>query len=210
MKIGIIGAGMIGATAARAFAAARHTVTLSNSRGPASLAPLVAELGAGAQAMTVEEAARWADVLLLAVPWRRPEALPSAGAVAGKIVVDAMNPYAADGAVIDLGERTSSEHTQERLPQARLVKAFNTVWFRHLAENARISADIADRHAIFVAGDDQAAKRVVIGLIEDIGFGGGDTGSLIAGGRRQQPNMTLYNRVMTVAEAQKAVDGSGS
>jgi hypothetical protein len=114
-----------------------------------------------------------------------------------------MNPYAADGAVIDLGERTSSEQTQERLPEARLVKAFNTIWFKHLAENARISADIAGRHAIFVAGDDQAAKRVVIGLIEEIGFGGVDTGSLIAGGRRQQPNMPLYNRVMTVAEGRR-------
>jgi predicted dinucleotide-binding enzyme len=97
MKIGIIGAGMIGATAAKLFANAGHEVALSNSRGPGSLTALVAELGPRAKALTVADAARWADVVLLAVPWRASDALPPADAVAGKIVIDAMNPYADDG-----------------------------------------------------------------------------------------------------------------
>src|SRR6188472_415529 len=116
MKIGIIGAGMIGSATARLFAKAGHEVAVSNSRGPASLASLVAKIGPRASAMTVDEAARWADVILLAVPWHTPEALPADAAVAGKIVIDAMNPYGADGSVADLGDDTSSETTARRLP----------------------------------------------------------------------------------------------
>jgi predicted dinucleotide-binding enzyme len=205
MKIGIIGAGMIGATAARLFVNAGHEVALSNSRGPASLAALVAELGPRARAMTVTDAARWGDVVLLAVPWRVPEALPPADAVAGKIVIDAMNPYAEDGGVIDLGATTSSEATRRRLPGARLVKAFNTIWYKHLAERGRPQRSIDGRHAIFVAGDDESAKRTVIGLIEAIGFGAVDTGSLVEGGRRQQPGTPFYNQVITVRDARVLV-----
>ena len=200
-KIAIIGAGMIGATAARLFVNAGHEVAVSNSRGPDTLADLVHELGPTARAMTVPDAARWGDIVLLAVPWRTPEALPSPEAVAGKIVIDAMNPYASDGTVTDLGSSTSSEETRKRLPGARIVKAFNTIYFKHLASRGRTDLPLDDRHAIFVAGDDDEAKRAVMTLIEEIGFGPVDTGSLAAGGRRQQPNTALYNKVVTRREA---------
>lgn len=204
-KIGIIGAGMLGATAARLFVDAGHEVALSNSRGPATLAPLVKELGAKARAMTVADAARWADIVLLAVPWRSPEALPPADAVKGKIVVDAMNPYASDGSVTDLGASTSSEETRKRVPGARLVKAFNTIYYQHLAARGRKDLPIDDRHAIPVAGDDEDAKRTVMTLIEEIGFGPVDTGSLAKGGRSQQPDAPLYNKILTVREARALV-----
>jgi predicted dinucleotide-binding enzyme len=207
-KIGIIGAGMIGSTTARLFLGAGHEVAVSNSRGPASLEALARELGPGARALTPDEAARWADIVLLAVPWRNPEALPPPDTVAGKIVIDARNPYTLDGVVIDLGAATSSEDTRTRLPGARLVKAFNTIWFKHLAERGRKDLPIDDRHAIFVAGDDEDAKRVVMTLIEEIGFGPIDTGSLVEGGRRQQPNTPLYNKVLTVREARARAGGS--
>ena len=205
MKIGIIGAGMIGATTARLFVDAGHDVAVSNSRGPASLHELVATLGPRARAMTVEDAARWGDVVLLAVPWRKPEALPPADAVAGKIVIDAMNPYTATGGVTDLGSSSSSEETRKRLPGARLVKAFNTIYFKHLAERGRQDLPLENRHAIFVAGDDNEAKRAVIALIEDIGFGPVDTGSLAEGGRRQQPDTALYNKVLTARQGRELV-----
>ena len=204
MKIGIIGAGMIGGTAARVFAKAGHDVAVSNSRGPESLAALVKEIGPKARAMTVDDAAKWADVVLLAVPWRSAEGLPDPALVKGKIVIDAMNPYARDGAVMDLGASSSSEETAKRLPDARLVKAFNTIWFKHLGTKGRTDLPMDDRHAIFVAGDDEDAKRIVSGLIADIGFGAVDTGSLAKGGRRQQPGAALYNKVMTVKEGRNA------
>jgi 8-hydroxy-5-deazaflavin:NADPH oxidoreductase len=151
--------------------------------------------------MTVADAARWGDIVLLAVPWRSPEALPPADSVAGKIVIDAMNPYGSDGSVTDMGATTSSEETRRRLPGARIVKAFNTIYYKHLESRGRTDLPLDDRHAIFVAGDDEGAKREVMTLIEEIGFAPVDTGSLVEGGRRQQPNTPLYNQVITRREA---------
>jgi predicted dinucleotide-binding enzyme len=210
MKIGIIGAGHIGANAARLFARAGHEVALSNSRGPESLGELVAEIGDLARATTVDEAARFGDVVLLAVPWRTPEAFPSADAVAGKIVVDATNPYREDFSLYDLGDSSSSEEVAKRLPGARLVKAFNTIYFVHLAEDGRTDLPVGERRAIFVAGDDGEAKEVVSRLIEEIGFAPVDTGSLREGGRRQEPGTEVYNRTITGDEARALLARSAS
>lgn len=207
MKIGIIGAGNIGATAARLFVRAGHEVTVSNSRGPDSLRNLVRELGPRARAATVDEAARFGDMILLAVPWRSPEALPRPELVAGKIVIDAMNPYKSDFSLYDLGDSTSSEETAKRLPGARLVKAFNTIYFEHLATRGRTDLPVDERHAIFVAGDDAEAKKTVARLIEEIGFTPVDTGSLREGGRKQQPESSIYNKPMTGREARAALAG---
>ncbi len=95
MKIGIVGSGNIGGTLARLFMQAGHEVALSNSRGPASLQAFVQELGPKAHAMTVEEAAKFGEVVVVAIPFRNVEGLPAPEWVKGKIVVDAMNPYAA-------------------------------------------------------------------------------------------------------------------
>ena len=210
MKIGIIGAGMIGGTAARLFAHAGHEVAVSNSRGPASLAVLVEginrEVGeARVRAATVAEAAAFGEVVLLAVPWRTPEALPPAAAVAGKIVIDAMNAYRSDGGFYDLGDSSSSEETAKRLPGARLVKAFNTIYFEHLASQGRTDVPMEERRAIFVAGDDAEAKRVVSALIEQLGFAAVDTGPLREGGRKQEPGSAVYNRTLTAREARQAL-----
>jgi 8-hydroxy-5-deazaflavin:NADPH oxidoreductase len=196
-KIGIIGAGHIGATAARLFVKAGHEVALSNSRGPESLRDLIEELGAKSRAMTVDGAARFGDVVLLAVPWRTPEALPSAAAVAGKVVIDAMNPYTSTGGLYQLGESTSSEEVLKRLPGARLVKAFNTMYYRHLAEHGDPGLPLERRNVIFFAGDDSEANLIVAQLIEEIGFAPVATGSLREGGRKQQPGSPIYNNPMT-------------
>ncbi len=86
MKIGIIGSGNIGGTAARLFAKAGHDVAVSNSRGPESLKSLVASIGGKARAATVEEAVKFGDVVLLALPWQDRHELPPAELFAGKIV----------------------------------------------------------------------------------------------------------------------------
>ena len=93
MNIVIIGAGHIRANAALLFANAGHSVAISNSRGPESLTSLVDEIGGDARAATVEDAASFGEVVLVAIPFWRYETLPSAQ-LAGKIVIDAMNYYA--------------------------------------------------------------------------------------------------------------------
>lgn len=208
MKIGIIGSGHIGATLARLFAGVGHEVAISNSRGPDTLAPLVAEIGTGVAATWPAEAAHFGDVVVLALPWRDIDELPSADVFAGKIVIDATNPYTAEGQVMDLEERTSSGVVAGSLPGARIVKAFNTIYWETLATGGRRDKDPEDRLVIFVASDDVRAKSVVSQLIEDIGFAPVDTGSLRDGGRRQQPGTELYNRPIILKEARELLAGT--
>jgi 8-hydroxy-5-deazaflavin:NADPH oxidoreductase len=201
LKIAIIGSGRIGATAARLFVAAGHEVAIANSRGPESLSLLIAELGARAHAMNKDEAARFGDAVLLAVPWHMDDALPAADLLRDKIVIDAMNPYDPAGGFFDLGGSTSSEIVLNRMPGARLVKAFNTIYYEHLASRGRKDLPLDQRHAIYIAGDDAQAKRTVAQLISDIGFAPVDTGGLREGGRMQQPDSPVYNETYTAAEA---------
>lgn len=201
MKIGIVGAGRIGATAARLFVAAGHELAISNSRGPESLRGLVAELGAQARAATVSETAAFGEAVLLAVPWHRADALPSPDLLRGKIVIDAMNPYRPEGGFYDLGNSTSSEEVLKRVPHARLVKAFNTIYYEHLATRGRKDLPVEERHAIYLASDDLPAKATVAALVEAIGFAPVDTGSLREGGRLQQPDSPIYNQTFTAREA---------
>src|SRR2546430_17570246 len=97
MRIGVVGAGHIGGTAAKLFVKAGHQVALSNSRGPATLASLVSSIGPSAKATSVVEAVKFGEAALLALPYRKMDAPPSAESFAGKIVIDAMNPYSAAG-----------------------------------------------------------------------------------------------------------------
>src|SRR2546425_6162383 len=121
MRIGIVGAGHIGGTAAKLFAKAGHQVGVSNSRGPATLASLASSIGPNAKATSVIEAVKFGEAVLLSLPYRKMDELPPAESFAGKIVIDAMNPYSAVGRVMDLGDSTSSEEVAKRMPAARLV-----------------------------------------------------------------------------------------
>lgn len=200
MNIGIIGAGHVGGSAAWLFANAGHEVAISNSRGPSSLASLVAEIGVKARALSTDDAASFGEVVFLAVPWRSPEALPSPKTTTGKIVIDAMNQYKQGGGLEDLGDGTASEVVAERLPGARIVKAFNTIHYERLRSEGKPAGP--DRLVIFVAGDDVEAKRIVSGLINEIGFAAIDTGTLRDGGRRQEPGSPIYNKPLTIDQAQ--------
>ena len=199
MKIGIIGSGNIGGTAAKLFVKAGHEVAISNSRGPESLKSFVSSVGPNIVANTVEDAIKFGEVILLAIPWRkRQELLSVSKLLDGKIVIDAINPYSENFEVTDLGNSTSSEEVLKQIPNSRLVKAFNTIYYEHLRTKGNPNAPIEDRFTIFVAGDDSNAKATVSKLIEDIGFAPVDTGSLREGGRRQQPGSPIYNNPMTV------------
>jgi len=203
MKIGIVGSGNIGANAARLFVRAGHEVALSNSRGGQGLEDLVKELGDKAQATSIEEAGRFGDVALIAIPFGKFSDLP-ADAFKGKVVIDAGNYYPdRDGkfAELDRDETTSSELMASHLKEARLVKGFNTIYFKHLASLGNTSLPLEDRRAIFIAGDDSKAKEIVARLIEEIGFAAVDNGFLHEGGRSQQPGTAVYNKELTAKEA---------
>jgi len=203
MRIGIIGSGNIGANAARLFVRAGHEVALSNSRSGQGLETLVAELGGKAKAATIDEAARFGEVVLVAIPFGKFRTLP-VDPFAGKVVIDTGNYYPErDGkfAELDNDETTSSELMASHLKGARLVKGFNTIWFEHLATQGDTSRPLEERRAIFIAGDDAEAKEIVSRLIEEIGFAAVDTGFLHEGGRGQQPGTAVYNKELTAREA---------
>lgn len=205
MKIGILGAGNIGGTLAKHWTRVGHFVFVS-SRHPNDLQKLVKEAGPAAQAGTLEDAVRFGDSIVLAIPWRKKEELPSPLLFQGKIVVDAMNPYSSLGRVMDLGDKTSSEEVAKIIPDARLVKAFNTLGANDLRTEAFKKG--TERLAIFVAGNDQDAKHTVSGLIEDIGFVPIDTGSLREGGRLQQPGSAVYTKRLTEDQARAAIQSA--
>jgi 8-hydroxy-5-deazaflavin:NADPH oxidoreductase len=128
MKIGIIGSGNIGGTAAKLFVNAGHEVAISNSREPESLISLVNSIGPNIKASTVEDIIKFGEVILLAILWRRRQDLLSVSDLFdGKVVIDAMNPYSEKFEVIDLGDSTSSEEVLKQIPSVRLVKTFNTI-----------------------------------------------------------------------------------
>jgi predicted dinucleotide-binding enzyme len=200
---GIIGSGNIGATAVRLFTEARHKVVVSNSRQPGSLESLLKEIGPRARAMTVEEAA-FGEVVLVAMPLFAYETLQS-DQLAGKIVVDAMNYYEGRDGQIDFDGLTSSELVARGLPGARVVEAFNTIYYETLATKGQLNAPADDRFVLFVAGGDAEVKSVVSQLIEQIGFAPVDTGSLGEGGSKQQPSSPIYNVPMNGDQARETL-----
>src|SRR2546428_4996587 len=168
MRIGVVGAGHIGGTAAKLFARAGHQVAVTNSRGPATLASLVSSIGTNAKAVSTVEAVKFGEAILLALPYRKMDALPPGESFAGKIVIDATNPYSATGGVMNLGESTSSEEVAKRMPGARLVKAFNTMGWNTMASGARPAHE--ERLVLFLAGGDAAAEAAggpIIAAIRD-------------------------------------------
>lgn len=197
MNIGIIGSGALGANFARILAKKGISATISNSRGPESLATLVKELGPSIKAGTVAEAAS-ADIVLVAVRWVDAETvLRNLPAWNGRIVIDgtnpveffdpatspdandASNPLAAYGIkAVDLGDKNSSQIIESFVPGARVVKAFN-----HNDVNVLKEPEVAGgKRVLFYSGDDASAKAEVRKIMEATGFFPVDLGALDVGG----------------------------
>ncbi len=192
--IGIIGAGNIGKTVTTHLLKNGYTVNISNSKNPDSLKETVTQLGDGARAVTATEAAK-ADIVVLALPWMQVKTLTEITDWNNKIVIDATNQYITpDFQVADLGDGSSSEVVQDYLPGARIVKAFNTLFFKILEANP---VEANGHRVLFVSGDDKEAKAEVSEMIKDIGFAPVDLGSLSAGGKLQQAKgaLSLLNLV---------------
>jgi 8-hydroxy-5-deazaflavin:NADPH oxidoreductase len=185
--IGFIGAGHIGSQVARLAVANGHDVVLSNSRGPASLAPLMAELGSKARAATPLEAATAGEIVVVTIPLKNYRDVP-VEPPAGKIVIDTNNYYPQrDGHIPELDDEstTTSELLQAHLPQSKVVKAFNHIYAAELTTHGQ-PAGSKNRRALVIAGNDPAAKEAVTRLLDQFGFDTVDAGPLKEGWRIQR------------------------
>ncbi|WP_104162866.1 NADPH-dependent F420 reductase [Cryobacterium sp. N22] len=185
--LGIIGAGHIGSQLARLGVANGYDVVVSNSRGPATLDGLVAELGPRARAALPAEAAAAGDLVIVTIPLHQIDTLPLPE-LAGKTVIDTNNYYPQrDGNIVALDEETSTtaELLQDLLPDARVVKAFNHIYAADLTTDGQ-PAGSADRRALVIAGNDPEARAAVTALLDDFGFDTVDLGPLNEGWRIQR------------------------
>jgi predicted dinucleotide-binding enzyme len=188
--IGLIGAGHIGSQVARAAVANGYDVVISNSRGPETLAELIAELGPKARAATAAEAAAAADIAVVTVPLKAYKDVP-VEPLAGKIVIDTNNYYwERDGHIpeLDNGTATVSGLLQAHLPTSRVAKGFNHIMASDITDDAK-PAGADDRRALATAGDDPDAVATVTDLYNQFGFDTVNAGPLSEGWRfeRDQP-----------------------
>ncbi|HEV7839931.1 MAG TPA: NAD(P)-binding domain-containing protein [Gemmatimonadaceae bacterium] len=192
MKIGIIGAGHIGGNLTRRLTALGHQVFVANSRGPDSLADLAAETGA--TAVTVNEAARVGDVVVVTIPVKSVPLLPRdlfANTPASVVIVDTGNYYPQrDGQIEAIEQGTTESRWVSQQLRRPVIKAFNNIYAQHLLEEGRPKGE-PGRIALPVAGDDKDAKAVVMQLVEELGFDAIDAGGL-DDSWRQQPGSPVY------------------
>lgn len=203
MDIGIIGSGHIGSTLARQLTALGHQVSVANSRGPASLSALAADIGA--TAVTVEQAARARDMVIIAVPeksvWHLPRDIFAATAA---VIVDAGNYYPSrDSRIPEIDRGLPETAWVAKLFGRPVIKAFNNILANSLATRG-VPASTPGRICLSVAGDDLGAKAKVLRLIDALGFDGIDAGTL-ADSWRQQPGTPAYCRDLDVNRLKAAL-----
>jgi predicted dinucleotide-binding enzyme len=205
MKIGIIGAGHIGGNLTRRLSALGHQVFVANSRGPDSLADLAAETGA--TAVTVNEAARNGDVVVVTIPLKSVPLLPRdlfANTPASVVIVDTGNYYPQrDGQIEAIEQGTTESRWVSQQLRRPVIKAFNNIYAQHLLEEGRPKGE-PGRIALPVAGDDKDAKAVVMQLVEDLGFDAIDAGGL-DDSWRQQPGTPVYGTDFDADLARRAL-----
>jgi len=208
MKIGIIGAGFVGRAIAKLAIVAGHQVMLSNSRNPQTLFSLKPMIGC--ETGTASEAARFGEVVVIAVPLTAIGALPVAE-LQGKPLLDAVNYYPdRDGLVeeLDRNQTTTSELLTHTLSSSRVTKAFNAIPMTQL-ESDGLPEGAADRRALPVAGDDPQGKRIASELYSAFGFDVVDVGPLAEGWRfeRGRPaycvRMTKNELIASLAQTQR-------
>ena len=203
--IGLIGAGHIGSQVARLAVRAGYNVVISNSRGPETLAGLVAELGATARAGTATDAAKAGDIVVVTVPLKNYRAVP-VEPLAGKIVIDTNNYYPTrDGQIpeLDKEQTTTSELLQAHLPTSKVVKAFNHIYAAQITTDGQ-PAGSANRRALAIAGNDASAKATITKLLDEFGYDAVDVGPLKDSWRIQR-DTPGYGPRLTAEELRRAL-----
>jgi 8-hydroxy-5-deazaflavin:NADPH oxidoreductase len=193
MEIAVIGSGSVGGTLGRRWAELGHSVAFGvRDTEDAGAKALVQRIKGAARLAQVADAARGADVVVLATPYRANEAaLKAAGSLAGKILIDVTNPIGADFSLA-VGHTASGAEEVAKLAQgARVYKAMNQVGFEVMAD-AKFAAG---QPVMFVAGDEPEGKKIVLGLVAALGFEAIDAGEL-AVARLLEPYAMLWIHLM--------------
>lgn len=206
MKIGIIGAGHIGGTLARRLVAIGHDVKIANSRGPQTLVDLARE--SGAKAVTVADAVKDVGLIIVTIPEKN---IPVLGrsvfehVPADVVIVDTGNyyPRERDGRIAAIEEGKPESVWMSGQIGRPVIKVFNNIYAQHLLENGKPHG-AAGRIALPVSGDDAAAKKQVMALVDQLGFDPVDAGSL-ADSWRQQPGTPVYCGDLDAAGVRKAL-----
>jgi len=206
MNIGIIGAGNIGGNLTRRFQELGHKVFVANSRGPETLADLAEETGA--TPVTVDEAARSGDVVIVTIPMKNIPDLPRdlfAGVSDDVVVVDTGNyyPQQRDGRIAGIEDGMIESRWVSQQVGRPVVKAFNNIYAEHLLKLGK-RAGSPGRIALPVAGDDERAKSIVLKLVDELGFDGVDAGGL-DDSWRQQPATPVYAADFDAAGVRRAL-----
>ena len=202
MRVGILGSGLMGGKLGTLFARAGHDVVFSYARSREKLEELAERAGGRARAGTPREAARDADAVLLAVHWSRlDDVLEQAGDLSGKVVVTCSLPMDDDNTRLVIAHTSSgAEALAARLPEARVVCAFNTVPSEVLFGVFESRSPEGARPSLVSCGDDSGAKRVAAELIRDSGFDPVDAGPL---------RVARYSEPFALLVAELAYEGQG-
>jgi 8-hydroxy-5-deazaflavin:NADPH oxidoreductase len=206
MEIGIIGAGLIGGTLTRLLTERGHTVRVSNSRAPETLAELAEETGA--TAVWAKDAPVDADLVIVSIPQKNvPDLAPGIVATAkpGAPVIETNNyyPQQRDGRIEAIEAGTPESVWVSEQLGAPVFKVFNGIFWKHLLERGA-PAGTEGRIALPIAGDDPANKKVVFELIDQLGFDPVDGGTL-AESWRQQPDTPVYGKDLPAEAAKQAL-----
>jgi hypothetical protein len=178
MEIAIIGAGDVGGTLGRLWAKKGHQIMFGvRNLQSHNVLNLIRSIDSGVKVGSIGEAASFADVILLAIPWMSvEETIKSAGDLSGKILIDPTNPIKADltGLIIE-SSTSAAEEIAKWAKDSKVVKAFNSIGAKTL-DNLQFGLVRADA---FICGDDFKSKTVVKKLATEIGFDTVDAGPLI-------------------------------